>query len=201
MSNLFKQGEHICVLYDTEEEQLSIAADYLADGLRGGERCLYVGRSVESLTGFRAALRRLGIHADVAVKRGALVLAVSADAHLIDGRFDCERMLRLLNDAVEAALNDGFSALRTCGDMSWLLEDAPGSHEVVEYEALLNEFFRSVRAAGMCQYNRQRLPAHLVGHGLATHSSLFVDGRHTANPSYEPASIAFRPVAPLAEPS
>lgn len=50
-------------------------------------------------------------------------------------------MLRMLNEAVEAALNDGFAGLRTCGDMSWLLDDAPGTQHVVEYESLLNQFF------------------------------------------------------------
>lgn len=59
----------------------------------------------------------------------------------LDGRFDSERMLRMLNEAVEAALNDGFAGLRTCGDMSWLLDDAPGTQHVVEYESLLNQFF------------------------------------------------------------
>jgi hypothetical protein len=38
--------------------------------------------------------------------------------------------------------------------MSWLLEDAPGSDQVVVYEALLNQFFHGARAAGMCQYDR-----------------------------------------------
>jgi hypothetical protein len=40
MPNLFRQGEHICAVYDTEAEQLAIAAEYLADGLRAGERVL-----------------------------------------------------------------------------------------------------------------------------------------------------------------
>ena len=60
-------------------------------------------------------------------------------------------MLRLLNDAVESALNDGFIGLRTCGDMSWLLQEPTGAEQILEYEALLNQFFRGVRAAGMCQ--------------------------------------------------
>src|SRR5688572_16093650 len=34
----FSQGAHICALYETEDEQLSIAAVYIADGLRQGER-------------------------------------------------------------------------------------------------------------------------------------------------------------------
>ena len=58
MANAFRQGEHICALYQTEEEQIAVAADYLADGLRAGERVFYVAESDGALTRFRAALNR-----------------------------------------------------------------------------------------------------------------------------------------------
>lgn len=38
VANTYKQGEHICSIYETEEEQLAVAAEYLSDGLRNGER-------------------------------------------------------------------------------------------------------------------------------------------------------------------
>ena len=135
MANAFRQGEHICALYQTEEEQIAVAADYLADGLRAGERVFYVAESDAALTRFRAALNRQGINVPVMVKRGALVEATHAEAHLADGRFDSERMLRFLNEAMETALTDGFSGLRTCGDMSWLLKDPVGADQVVEYRS------------------------------------------------------------------
>jgi hypothetical protein len=188
MPNTFRQGEHICAVYDTEPEQLAIAAEYLADGLRAGERVLYGGASVAALARFRVALGACGIDVAAETRRGALVQGTHADLHLANGRFDAERMLRLLNEAVEDALNSGFAGLRTCGDMSWLIHEAPGSEEVMEYEALLNSFFRGLRACGMCLYNRQLLNAHLVDHGLATHSSVILDGRHKVNPFYRPST-------------
>jgi hypothetical protein len=184
--NGFKQGDHVCVLYDTEEEQLAVAAQYVADGLTRGERCLYVGASATALYHFCESLNQSGIDSRAAVDRGALLLATKHEAHLVDGRFDSERMMRLLNDAVEQALNDGYMGLRTCGDMSWLLDRAPGSEQVVEYEALLGQFFQSVRAIGMCQYDRKRLPAGLLDHALATHASAVVDRTHRHNPFYTP---------------
>jgi hypothetical protein len=180
--NEYRQREHICVLYDSPEEQRSIAAEYLADGLRQGQRCFYVAESVEALHQFHHALRSAGIDVEQYVQSGALVEATHAEAHLAGGRFDSERMLASLNQAVESALNDGFAGLRTCGDMSWLLADAPGSHQVVEYEALLNQFFQSIHGCGMCQYDRRRIPAPLLDHALATHSSTVIDGVHKPNP-------------------
>ena len=178
----FERGQHICSVYDTREEQCAVAIAFIADGLRKQERCLYVAGSAGDLEKFRGLLQDVGIDAQAAETSGALILMTSDDAHLAGGSFDSERMLRMLNDTVEKALNDGFTGLRTCGDMSWLLCDAPGTQHVVEYEAVLNQFFRNVRALGMCQYDRARLPAHFVDHaGLAAHSTVVMAGEHITN--------------------
>ena len=190
MANSYRQGEHICAVYKTEDEQLATAAEYLADGLRAGERVFYVAESPAAVKRFRAALTRCGVNAAAKAKQGALVESTHADAHLVDGRFDVERMMRLLNEAVESALNDGFAGLRTCGDMSWLLQKPAGAESVVEYEALLNQFFEGIRGAGMCQYDRSRLPEHLIDHALATHPSVIVDARHKPNPYYRSPELA-----------
>ena len=185
MASEFRQGDHVCALYTTEQEHFRIAAAYVREGLRNGEQCLYVGSSDATLQRFNAALKRLGVDAGAMMKRGALIEATHANAHLVDGYFDCERMLGVLNDGVERALNAGFQGLRTCGDMSWLLEDAAGSDQAVEYEALLNQFFAGVRGLGMCLYDRGRLPAAWIDHGLATHSTVTLTGCRVANPFYE----------------
>ena len=103
--------------------------------------------------------------------------------HLVDGYFDTERMLNMLNGAVEDALNAGFAGLRTCGDMTWLLDDVLGSEHVVEYEALLNQFFRQTRASGKCQSDESRLPTGLLDHaGICAHSTVVVENTHKRNP-------------------
>ena len=190
MGNAFRQGEHICSLYQTEEEQIAVAAEYLADGLRAGERVFYVAESDAALNRFRAVLNRQGINVAVMVKRGALLESTHDEAHLAGGTFDSERMLRFLNEAMETALADGFTGLRTCGDMSWLLKDPVGADQVVEYEALLNQFFHGVLGAGMCQYDLRRLPPALIDLALTTHTSVVVDGQHRLNRFYRSSAMA-----------
>lgn len=192
MSFPFKTGDHVCMFFETEDERLSVAARYLSEGIERGERCFYVGDSAEALARFNSALTENGIDAAAMLQRGALVESTKHEAHLADGMFDSERMLRLLDKAVEAALNDGFSGLRTCGDMSWLLDDAAGSNQVVEYEALLNQFFQSSRAVGMCQYDVRRIPAGLLDQALCSHTSVVVDRRHKPNPFYDPTPASER---------
>jgi hypothetical protein len=185
MPNAFRQGDHICSIYDTEEEQLATAAAYLADGFRRGDRCLYVADSAAAMQRLRTALSACGVDAGAQIERGALLELTHSEAHLIDGHFDCERMLALLEGAVAQALEQGFSGLCACGDMSWLLADAPGSDQVLEYEALLNEFFSTVPGAAMCQYNRTLLAQRFVDVALITHSTAVVNGTHKFNPFYQ----------------
>jgi hypothetical protein len=181
----FSQGQHICAVYETAEEQCAVAAAFITDGLHRRECCLYVAESDSALDRFRLQLAACGMDAFTAERSGALLLLTSGHAHLADGRFDPERMLRMLNDAVEQALNDGFAGLRTCGDMSWLLADAPGTDQVTEYEAVLNQFFRNVRGLGMCQYDRLRLPDGLLDKAcFRAHATVVAGGTHRNNPLF-----------------
>ena len=59
--------------------------------------------------------------------------------------------------------------------MTWLLDEAPGSDRIAEYEAALNQFYRSHRALGLCVYQRT-MPAELLDHCLATHAVIRVEG-------------------------
>ena len=197
MAPAFRLSDHICALYETEREQLATATAYVVEGLRAGERCFYVADSPAALERFRMSLAIVGVNAEAMVKQGALVEATKAEAHLEGGYFDCERMLHLLQEALDSALRDGFSGLRACGDMTWLLDGAPGSEHLARYEALINQVFDNREALWMCQYDRRRLPADLIDHALATHPSAVLDGQHLANPFYEePATAITRTARP-----
>ena len=187
---VYQQGDHVCTLYTTPEEQLTAAIEYIRGGLARGERCLYIccEHDVEQ---FRRALTDAGIDADAAEQRTALILLTKQDGHLKGGAFDPAAMLGTLAAAVSDALAAGFAGLCAAGDMTWLLDEAPGSDRIVEYESQLNHFYKSNRALGLCQYNRKTLPAAFLDHCLATHQHIRVDGPILlSNPFYEEPEVA-----------
>ena len=102
-------------------------------------------------------------------------------------------MIDMLRGAVKDALDAGFAGLCAAGDMNWLLDEAPGSHEIVEYEALLTYFFGDPnnKALGLCQYNRKTLPPQILDTCLATHRLIRVAGPVILeNPFYELPALA-----------
>lgn len=181
---VYQQGDHVCTLFSSREEQVNAAVDYIRGGLSRGERCLYVCGE-QTPDEFRAELRSAGIDPVVEEKRGALLLITKRE-HLKGGSFKASRMIEMLAGAVSDALKAGFAGLCAAGDMTWLLDEAPGSREIVEYEALLNHFYASNQALGLCQYNRNRLPAKVLDTCLATHRHIRVAGPMLLeNPFYE----------------
>ncbi len=186
---VYQQGDHVCTLYSSPEEQLTAAIEYISEGLERRERCLYVCCEHDVVT-FRRALKKAGIDVNGEEARGALVLLTKHDGHLKGGSFDPTAMIAILERAVQDALDDGFTGLCAAGDMIWLLDEAPGSERLAEYEAALNHFYRSHRALGLCLYHRT-MPATLLDHCLATHLVVRIDGPVLlTNPFFEMPELA-----------
>lgn len=186
---VYQQGDHICTIYSSPEEQLVAAIEYVKAGLERGERCLYVcGEHAPEQ--FRAALQAEGVDVVAEEKRGALVLITKHEGHLEGGSFSPDRMIHKLDEAVKDALAAGFKGLAAAGDMSWVLERAPGTESLAEYESRLNDFYAKSRALGLCQYSAQ-LPKEFLDHCIATHPVIRIDGPVALeNPFYEPPRLA-----------
>ena len=106
-------------------------------------------------------------------------------------------MMTMLEAAADSALTDGFTGLRAAGDMSWLLDEAPGSERAVEYEAMMNEFYGNSRALGLCLYDRQRLHPLALESALRTHPAVMIgDQCSRDNPFYESPDVFFKRVDP-----
>ena len=191
----YHQGDHVYTLFASPQEQLQAAVEYIQGGLARGERCLYVCCEHE-LDEFRAALRQARIDVDLEEKRGALVLLTKRDGHLKGGSFDPDRMLEMLDQAVKEALQAGFAGLCAAGDMNWLLDNAPGSEKLAEYEARLNLFYEKNHALGLCLYNLGSMPPEALDDCLATHPYVRVEGPILlSNPFYELPEKAMRRIA------
>ena len=110
---VYQQGDHVCTLYSTPEEQLAAAIEYIRAGLGRGERCLYVCGE-HAFKDFCRALDAAGIDVKREKARGALLLVAKHEAHLKGGTFDPSAMIDLLNTAVKEALDQGAAVLDHC---------------------------------------------------------------------------------------
>ncbi len=188
-----RQGDHVCTVYESPEQQLRVIAQYIKAGLDGGERCLYIvdDRSTDDVLD---ALHAAG--ADPATTRDSrrLILLTKRETYLQRGSFDPNAMIWSLAAMADQAVADGCSGLRITGEMTWALGPETGPDQLIEYETRLNEFFPGSRAHAICQYNRTRFAPSMIRDVLRMHPLALVGQHLHANPYYEPPEIARLPV-------
>jgi CheY-like chemotaxis protein len=193
-SNLTRQlsvlghGDHACLIYRTEREQMETVVPFIKEGLDRNERCAYtahghtVGEMADLLTSAGIDVRRER-------GRGALIFSNSREAYLPAGRFDPEERLSLLSEYVEQAITSGFSGLRSAGEMGWTACVEPGCERTAEYEARLNDLVPRLAITGLCQYDRAQSSPAILRDALRTHPIVVLDGKVRRNHCYEPPEM------------
>jgi chemotaxis family two-component system sensor kinase Cph1 len=177
--------DHLCLIYETREEQFSAVIPYLRIGLERGEKCLYVVDDTTAdmvIDGMKAA----GMDVETALESGQLIIVSKQDAYLKQGFFDPDWMIDFLKQAADEAKVAGFSALRVTGEMTWVLGGDPGSERLMEYEAKLNYFFPENDALAICQYNRSFFPPKIIKDVISTHPLVIYGGMVCNNFYYVP---------------
>jgi len=190
----FQPGDHVCSIYSTTNQLITVTAAFLAEGLTRGERCWYVARGRERYP-IADALRKRHVDVDACLRSGALRFAAGHDAYLLHGRFDPERTLDVFNDAIDQASHDGWTGFRAAAEMSWALGVPDRTERVIAYEALLKSLFRSARATGLCLYPRRRMPLRVLNGALITHPIVGIGPSFQLNRFYEPGAARMPEVA------
>ena len=110
--------DHACLFDGLEAERLELTSAFLRIGLARGERCLYAADE-DTAGRVMPYLRAAGVDVGQALASGAL--AVEARQSLEPGE-----VLASLEARIEAALGDGFTALRIVGPATWTLARGSG---------------------------------------------------------------------------
>jgi PAS domain S-box-containing protein len=177
--------DHLCLIYETQEEQFAAVIPYIKIGLDRNEKCIYVvddNTAAVVVNGMKAA----GLDAEAAIASGKLVIVSKQEAYLKQGYFDPDWMIGFLKQATDEAKAAGFSALRITGEMTWVLGGDPGSDRLMEYEAKLNYFFPANDALAICQYNRNFFSPEIIKGVISTHPRIIYGGMVCRNFYYVP---------------
>jgi chemotaxis family two-component system sensor kinase Cph1 len=193
-----KPHDHLCLIYESQEEWRAAAVPFISIGLKRGERCIYV---VDTSTAdeIRKYLAEEGADVASAERSGQLVILNETQAYTREGSFDPDRMIALLISETEKAIAEGYPALRVTGEMTWVLRGHPGSERLLEYEAKLNrDFSPKYPCLAICQYDRWKFDPEIIKGVIMTHPLLVRGDRIYRNPYYiEPEEFLNRKRAEL----
>jgi signal transduction histidine kinase len=178
-------GEHVCLVYETQEEQLAAAAAYISKGLDSGDRCVYIADENSAAT-IADALRAHGVDPEESIESGALSILTKRDTYLEDGTFDPDRMIRMLEALAREAQEQGYAGLRVSGEMTWALGAGIAPEKLLEYESKLNRLFPGSNASAVCQYNKRKFSPEVMLGVIETHPLIAYDGFVCDNFYYVP---------------
>jgi PAS domain S-box-containing protein len=178
-------GDHLCCLYETDEERRVVLAMLLRQGLERGEKARFIGdrRTYQALLDYMVDD---GFEVSSYLSCGQFSVMSFDETYMREGFFDPDRMMGSLKTETDLALTQGYSGLRVTGDMSWALKTPPGSEHIIKYEARLNEFFPGSKCIGICQYDKRLFPPALLMDVLATHPLAIINTELFDNFYYMP---------------
>src|SRR5438270_12245712 len=166
-------GDHIRAFYQGRAGRDEVMIPYLAEGMRGGEKCIGVVESSEP-----KQVRDL-------LPPGQVEVMIPADTYLRGGRFDTEAMMSWLTEQVSHSLDvEGFARVRSAGEMGWALSGAPGVNELLSYETQLTKFAASFPQVMLCLYDMDRVGGSMLIDALKTHPQVLVGTLLCENPFY-----------------
>ena len=166
---------HQCQIYDgSPSNGLPAVAGAVKRHLDDGYRCIYLN-SPPMVAGMRSYLAAMGV--DVAGESAKMSLMLSSDQrHLIDGHFEVDPMLDMLQDAAAQALRDGYKGIWAAGDMTWELGPRHDFAKLLEYEWRLEDLLRKQPTIrGICQYHAGTMPREAIRDALLTHTSIYIN--------------------------
>jgi hypothetical protein len=128
---------HVCAFFHSPDEEYRVLLPFIKEGFERGEKAFHIVNPTlreEHLWRLESA----GIDVAATEQSGQFELRNWADAYLRDGHFDQDKMLALIQEVLEGGRAQNFPLTRLVAHMEWALEDRPGVHDLVEYEARLN---------------------------------------------------------------
>jgi MEDS: MEthanogen/methylotroph, DcmR Sensory domain len=176
---------HACAFFHSRDEEYELLLPFFKEAYQAGDRMFQVVDKAHR-DERRHLLASSGIDLQKAESAGQLEIRVWEEAYLRGNRFDQNAMLDLAESVLRESRDEGFSVTRLWANMEWALEDFPGVHDIVEYEARANKFLPNYPAFVVCTYDLSKFSAPVVVDIMRTHPQMIIGGIFQENPFYVP---------------
>lgn len=182
---------HVCALFNSRDEEYPVLGPFFKEGLDWGEKVLNIVDPA-LYDDHVQRLREQGIDVDALSDKGQYQCLPWDQVYLQDGAFDQQRMLDAIDTVITAGEEQGYPRSRIMGNMGWAFCDCPGSDQLIEFEARVNEVLVRRRHPAVCVYDVHWLDGQMVMDILRSHPFTLVGGVVHENPFYTPPEILLR---------
>ncbi|MBU1195996.1 MAG: MEDS domain-containing protein [Proteobacteria bacterium] len=176
-------GTHMCLIFTKDEERKESLLKFLLSGLESRERmaCFSSKMDEDSL---RIFFKDHQISYDERKQTGAISLSDTSEVYFQDNEFDPDRMIHMLTQFYDDALEMGFPASRIIGEMSPEVETVKGGERLLEYECKISMLLRDHPITSVCQYDANSFDGATLMEVLKVHPQMIVNGAVMNNPFF-----------------
>jgi KaiC/GvpD/RAD55 family RecA-like ATPase len=180
----FNPGNHLCCIYKTDNEMLSLIIPFFIDGLKKGNKCIFI-LGDESQKNIIKAFNDFGFDLSFYLSKKDFEFITHKDIYFKDGVFDATVITSILKDAESEALKQGYSALRVAGSTSlWAIEDTPIIEKLLKYEGVVNEFIDSSYIIATCLYKERSFKEDTLTNIILKHPLVYLSNKLIENTYY-----------------
>lgn len=165
-----RHGDHFCCAFDSPAQQEELVIDFVRAGLEQDDRVWYFATTSEPQQ-VLDLLEGAGVNVDQLLDRGQLSVFTAEGSYLEELPFRPERMLESMQRAVDDALAAGCNGVHFLGEMDWA-NCVPGAERLEEWERLIEEFYATQPAAGLCQFSRGAFEPRRLERLIELHSKI-----------------------------
>lgn len=185
---------HACAFFHTKEEEYRVLMPFIMEGFERGDRAFHIV-DPEHRASHLERLAREGVNIPAAEAVGELEVLSWRETYLKDGHFDPDRMIETLLKMIDPSNVPPGKMSRNIANMEWALEDRPGMHDVVEYEARLNQALPQQHDPVVCTYDLSKFDASVVIDIMRTHPMVIIGGILQENPFFIPPEQMLKELA------
>lgn len=177
---IIPECNHICLIYDDEEQRREIVSAYLAAGIKRREIVRYF-TDLTTPNQIRAWLSDKGVEPG---EDDSFRIIPAENAYCPSGSFIPQQVIDNAVARYEIAKQAGYTGSRVTGEMNWILRGIPGSDHLLEYEVGLNKIQNDFPRVGMCQYDARIFDGATLFKVLQVHPYMVAHGQIVRNPFY-----------------
>lgn len=157
---------HACWAFDRRQEFVDAALEFLTDGLRSGQRIVYVGS--EPVEEQRERLEPLG-GVGAMIDEGTLLLIDLTGIYATGKPIDPISQMAVYSAVTDAAVADGYAGIRVAAQVTNLVREPETWDAHLRWESMADRFMSVRPMSAMCGYQRDLVPEQLLAELSAVH--------------------------------
>ncbi len=181
------QGDHLCCIFESNEEFADLLTYCLKNALISSEMVLIL-TATKTEEEILRIIKSGGIELSGSDLAERLSIRNVADVFVTDGEFKPDETIQIFKLETERAIESGHKALRIICEVPPIHRMGSNPAKLVEYEAKLDRLLTCSKCIAVCLYDRRIFKADILLEVLHAHPILVTGNKAHNNPCYIPSA-------------